>query len=145
MAEESAPKRRYVVDTNVLVYYALRTVPFNDEVSALFSEPFELIVPDSWRSEFLSVVWQSIRFQVISMYHGLELLEETESLLDWSVPVWTLWREALVAAKEHNCSTYDTLFVALAERECCSLLTYDQELLAAFPGITRTPDQVLSR
>jgi predicted nucleic acid-binding protein len=145
VAAESTKERRYVVDTNVLAYYALSTAPFNDEMSALLSTPVELIAPDSWYSEFLNVVWQSIRFRGISLFHGLELLEEVESLLNWSAPVWSLWREALVIAEEHDCSTYDTLFVVLAERECCYLLTYDQRLLIAFPDIARRPGQVLSR
>jgi predicted nucleic acid-binding protein len=144
MAKASTRQRRYVVDTNVLAYYALSTVPFIEEVSVLFSEPFELIAPDSWYSEFLNVVWQTIRFQDISLEHGLELLEEVENLLNWSVPVYSLWREALVIAEEYCCSTYDSLFVALAEREYCNLLTFDQRLLKAFPEIANTPEQVLS-
>ncbi len=144
MAKESPQQRRYVVDTNILAYYALNTAPFNEEVSVLFSEPFELIAPDSWYSEFLNIVWQTIRFQDISLDHGLELLEEVESLLNWSVPVYSLWREALVVAEEYSCSTYDTLFVALAERERCNLLTYDQKLLATLPEIAQKPEQVLS-
>ena len=46
MAEESPQPRRYVVDSNVLVYYALGTPPFHEEVSVLFSKPFELIAPE---------------------------------------------------------------------------------------------------
>ena len=145
MAKESTQQRRYVVDTNVLAYYALSTPPFRQQLSVLFSEPFELIAPDSWYSEFLNVVWQAICFQDISLDHGLELLDEVESLLNWSVPVYSLWREALVVAEEHSCSTYDTLFVTLAERERCSLLTYDQQLLTSFPEIAKRPEQVLSR
>ena len=145
MAKESMQPRRYVVDTNVLAYYTLSTSPFCEEVSEVFSKSFELIAPDSWYSEFLNVVWKTIRFQDISLYHGLELLEEAERLLDWSVPVGSLWREALVVAQEYSCSTYDTLFLALAEREHCNLLTYDQKLLTVFPDIALIPDQALSR
>ena len=144
MAKESTQPRRYVVDTNVLAYYALSTSPFCEEVSEVFSKSFELIAPDSWYSEFLNVVWKTIRFQDISLYHGLELLEEAERLLDWSVPVGSLWREALVVAQEYSCSTYDTLFLALAEREHCNLLTYDPKLLTSFPDIALKPTQVLS-
>jgi len=144
MAEARAAQGRFVVDTNVLAYYALGTEPFREEVAWLFSMTLELIAPDSWQSEFLNVLWQAIRFGAISLFHGLELLEEVGRLLSWTVPVGSLWREALVAAEEYNCSTYDTLFVALAERECCSLLTYDQRLLTAFPEIARRPSQVLS-
>ena len=143
MAEEGTEQRRYVVDTNVLAYYALATTPFSEELSVLFSQPFELIAPDSWYPEFLDVVWQAVRFQGIALADGLELLEEVERLLDWSVPVYSLWREALVVAEEHGCSTYDTLFIVLAERERCDLLTYDRKLLAAFPQIANTPGEVM--
>jgi predicted nucleic acid-binding protein len=144
MAEKGTQPRRYVVDTNVLAYYAFNTPPFNEEVSSLFSTSFELIAPDSWYAEFLNVVWQAIRFQDISPGYGLELLDEVERLLNWSVPVHSLWREALVVAEENGCSTYDTLFVALAEREHCDLLTYDQQLLTDFPRVAKKPDKVLS-
>jgi predicted nucleic acid-binding protein len=144
VVEASASERRFVVDTNILAYYALGTAPFHDEISRLFSLPFELIAPVSWRSEFLNVIWQTIRFQAISLEHGLKLLDEAESLLNWSIPVGSLRREALVFADEHNCSTYDTLFIVLAERGRSNLLTYDQKLLTAFPEIAIRPDQVLS-
>jgi predicted nucleic acid-binding protein len=143
MAEASTSERRYVIDTNVLAYYALSTAPFHEEVSELFSSPLELSAPDSWYSELLNVVWQAVRFQGITLEHGLELLEDVESLVNWSVPVGLLWREALACAAEYNCSTYDTLFVVLAERENSNLLTYDQRLLTAFPEIAKRPVQVL--
>lgn len=145
MAEAGSPAGKFVVDTNVLAYYALRAAPFHEEVSAFVSEPLELIAPDSWRSEFLSVTWRAVDSGGIALGDGMELLEDVERLLDWSVPVSWLWREALVCAAEHHFSTYDTLFVVLAERERCGLLTYDRELLAAFPGIASRPGQALSR
>ena len=141
MAQESRSERKLVVDTNVLVYYALNTAPFREEVAALFSKPFELLAPESWRVEFLNVIWQAIRSGAISREHGLELLEEAEHLLDRSVPIRSLWREALVCADQYNCSTYDTLFVVLAELERCGILTYDRLLLKVFPTITKTPGQ----
>ena len=141
MAEETPAERKFIVDTNVLVYYALNTAPFCEEAAALFSKPFELIAPDSWRVELLNVVWQAIRSEAISREHGLELLEEAEHLLDRSVPIRSLWREALVCAGEHNCNIYDTLFVVLAEREQSDLLTYDQLLLTTFPTAAKRPGQ----
>jgi len=141
MAQEKRSERKFVVDTNVLAYYAFNTAPFREEVAALFSKPFELLAPDPWRVEFLNVVWQAVRSGAISREHGLELLEEVEHLLDRSVPIRSLWREALVCADQYNCSPYDTLFVVLAERERCGILTYDRLLLKVFPTITKTPGQ----
>jgi predicted nucleic acid-binding protein len=82
-----------------------------------------------------------VRSGAISREHGLELLEVVEHLLDRSVSIGSLWREALVCADEYNCSPYDTLFVVLAEREQSDLLTYDRLLLTVFPTITKTPSQ----
>jgi predicted nucleic acid-binding protein len=144
MAEARPLQGRFVVDTNILAYYVLGTEPFNEELDGVFSMPLELIAPDSWQAEFLNVLWQTTRFREISLFHGLELLEEVGRLLSWTVPVVSLWREALVVAEEYNCSTYDTLFVALAEREGCDLLTYDKRLLTSFPKIARSPHQLLS-
>jgi predicted nucleic acid-binding protein len=144
MAEGRPLQGRFVVDTNILAYYVLGTEPFNEELDGVFSMPLEMIAPDSWQAEFLNVLWQTIHFQKISLFHGLELLEEVGRLLSWTVPVGSLWLEALAAAEEYNCSTYDTLFVALAEREGCNLLTYDQRLLSRFPTIAKSPSQLLS-
>lgn len=145
MAEKSSPERRFVIDTNVLAYYAFQTAPFHAEVAGLFSQPCELIAPDSWRAEFLNVLWQAIRSEITSVDYGLILLEEVEKLLNWTVSVPSLWREALVQSCEFNCSTYDSLFVILAEREQIHLLTYDRALLALFPSTAKRPGEVLIR
>ena len=144
MAERRPARREFVVDTNVLAYYALGTTPFCEEISELLSKPVELIAPDSWRVELLNVVWQASRSGAIQVGHGLALLEGVEKLLDRSVPVRSIWREALVCAQEHDLSTHDTLFIVLAEREQSDLLTYDQRLLAGFPRVARSPGRVLS-
>jgi predicted nucleic acid-binding protein len=139
MAGTGPQKREYVVDTNVLAYFALATPPFHEDVSTLFREPIELIAPESWHAEFLHVVWQAIRFQGIAACHGLELLEEVDRVVNHSVPVGSLWREALTASLEHDLNTYDALFLVLAEREHLELLTYDRRLLSAFPDIAKRP------
>jgi predicted nucleic acid-binding protein len=132
------------VDTNVLAYYAFQTSPFHEEVTVLFSKSFALIAPASWYSEFLNVAWLATRSNSVALEQGLALLGEIECLLDWSEPVHSLWREAFVMAQEYGVSTCDTLFVALAEREHCNLVSYDQKLLTIFPAIALRPDQVLT-
>ena len=55
-----------------------------------------------------------------------------------------LWRRALDLPVETDHPPYDTLFVALAEREGTRLVTYDAKLLAAFPNVAVTPADFLS-
>jgi predicted nucleic acid-binding protein len=54
----------------------------------------------------------------------------------------SLWSSALVLATRHRHSPHDTLFVALAERLDCPLVTYDQRVLELFPQVAVTPDAV---
>ena len=128
-----------VVDTNVVVYYLLGTDHQHEEAANAFSHGLQLLAPASMRAELLSAIWQAERKGVCSLEDGIGLLELTNSLLSVMVPVEALWREALVAAVEAGVSPYDTLFVVLAEREGCFLLSFDEELLRKFPLIVRCP------
>jgi len=49
----------------------------------------------------------------------------------------------LALASESGCSSYDCEFVALAELLNAPLLTYDKQILKAFPTIAVTPGEWL--
>lgn len=54
-----------------------------------------------------------------------------------SVSTVTLCQGALLRAIESGVSVCDTLFVELAARSACTLLTFDKAMLKAFPDIAR--------
>ena len=86
MAEARPLQGRFVVDTNILAYYVLGTEPFNEELDGVFSMPLELIAPDSWQEE--------------SFERTLAGQPFSDNLSNWTVPVGSLWREALVAVEQ---------------------------------------------
>jgi predicted nucleic acid-binding protein len=128
-----------VIDTNVLAYYLLGVEPYSHESSNLFEADIELIAPESFKAELLNVMWLSVRNGAISVVQGIEKLNYAEVLIDESVPITALWEDALVLAAESNHSPYDTLFVALAEREKTKLLSFDLPLRDAFPSTVMLP------
>ena len=46
---------------------------------------------------------------------------------------------------ESGVSVYDTLFVELAARSSCPLLTFDKAVVKAFPEIARRPRDLVGR
>ena len=128
-----------VIDTNVLAYYLLGVEPYCYETSKCFEMDIELITPESIKAELLNVMWLSVRNNAISVEQGIDKLNYTEVLINESVAITALWEEALVLAAESNHSPYDTLFIALAEREKTRLLSFDVRLQKAFPHTVVQP------
>jgi predicted nucleic acid-binding protein len=90
----------------------------------------------------LSVVWQAQRRALCSLEDGLELLEAAETLVGQTVPIQSLWREALVVSAENEVSPHDGLFVVLAEREGCPLVSFERGLKRPFPAVVRRPGEL---
>ena len=55
------------------------------------------------------------------------------------VPTATLCQGALLRAIASGVAVYDTLFIELAVRARCRLLTFDKALLRAFPDVATRP------
>lgn len=130
---------RAVVDTNVLAYHLMGTPRFAAEAGAFLAKADELLAPALWEAEIANVVWMSVRSGVVAADDALPKLTLARRLGVTSVPVRTLWHGALVRSLASDVAVYDTLFVELAEREGLDFVTFDQKLLAAFPGIARRP------
>jgi len=135
-------KMRIVIDTNVIAYYLLGVEPYNTEVADLFNKNIELIAPESWKPEIMNVLWLAIKNKGISLEQGIERLSLAEVLISESIPIDSLWNEALVFAVRKDHSPYDTVFIVLAEREGTKMVTYDQKVLELFPEITLRPGMV---
>lgn len=133
--------RTLVVDTNV-VYHLFGDEEQHAEASQVFRRGLELLAPVWWRAELLSALWQAQRHGLCLPEDAPGLLEAAAGLIGVCVPLAALWREALAAAVESGLSPCDTLFVVLAEREGCLLVSYDGALRRKFPAIVRRPAEL---
>ncbi|HEX6314159.1 MAG TPA: type II toxin-antitoxin system VapC family toxin [Gemmatimonadaceae bacterium] len=135
---------RVIVDTNVVAYYLLATEPFVDEVTTFWHRPLDPAAPTLWEAEVSNVLWMAARTGLIDKRLALRRLGMAARLGIRSVPIRRLWRGALARAMNSNIAAYDTLFVELAARERRPLVTFDANLLAAFPNVAVRPSAVVA-
>ena len=131
-----------VVDTNVVAYLLLGTETFVDEARACFEAVSHPVAPAHWEAELTNVVWMAIRTGVLPTEEGPVRLGLARRLGIESVSTATLCQGALLRAVTAGVPVYDTLFVELAVRTGCPLVTFDKAVLRAFPDIARRPREL---
>jgi predicted nucleic acid-binding protein len=132
-----------VIDTNVVFYYLLKVDPFWPQVRGLLQRAGRIAAPASWEAEIVSALWKAVGQALLSRDEALGKLGVVESFKIESVPVRSLWSKALVLSTRYKHSPHDTLFVALAQRLDCPLVTYDERLQGLFPDLAIPPEALL--
>jgi predicted nucleic acid-binding protein len=128
-----------VVDTNVVAYFLLGTESFVSEARMGLEAVSTPLAPGHWEAELTNVLWMAIRAGVLSADDGPMRLGLARRLGIESVATATLCQGALMRALATGVPVYDTLFVELAARSSCPLVTFDKAVLRAFPEIARRP------
>jgi predicted nucleic acid-binding protein len=131
-----------VVDTNVVVYYLLGTEPFALEARRFWQATGHPLAPAHWQAELANVVWMAVRTGALSADEGHRRLDFASRLRIQTVPIGSLWQVALTLSLDSGVAAYDTLFVALAQRRRLPLVTFDKQLLKAFPDIAQRPRDI---
>jgi len=130
---------KVVVDTNVVAYLLLGTEGFVDEARACLDVVSHPIAPAHWEAELANVVWVAVRSGVLPLEEGPVRLSLARRLGIESVMTATLCQGALFRSVASGVAVYDTLFVELAARTRCPLLTFDKALIKTFPNIAIRP------
>jgi len=128
-----------VVDTNVVAYFVLGTEKFARDARSCLEIVSNPTAPAHWEAELTNVIWMAVRKGVMPAEEGPARLGLARRLGIESVATATLCQGALLRAAATGISPYDTLFVELAVRSGCPLITFDQALLRGFPDIARLP------
>jgi predicted nucleic acid-binding protein len=134
-----------VVDTNVVAYLLLGTEAFVDEARVCFERVATPLAPAHWEAELANVVWMAVRASVLTLAEAPARLSLARRLGVESVPTATLCQSALLRSIQSRVSVYDTLFVELAMRSGCPLLTFDKAVLKAFPDVAIRPRVLAAR
>ena len=134
-----------VIDTNVIAYFLLGTLPFVDEVRQFWHEVTETLAPATWEAELTNVIWMAIRTGLMPTHEGVQRLRLATRLGVQSIPSRALWEGALHRALDSRLAVYDTLFVELAIREELPLVTFDAKVLSSFPEVARRPGALLAQ
>lgn len=134
-----------VVDTNVVAYLLLGTPTFVDESRLCFERISTPLAPAHWEAELANVVWMAVKAEVLSAVDAPARLGLARRLGIEAVATTTLSQGALLRAIESGISVYDTLFVELAARSSCPMITFDKAVLKAFPEVASRPRDLFER
>lgn len=126
---------RRVVDASVVVKL------FFDEEHSKAAEKHvkqagELLAPDLIWAEAANVVWKRVRRHDITPEEATGITQQLLALPIHVCPSADLVADALELAVRFDRSVYDGLYLALAVRRDCPLLTADQRL---FNALSETP------
>jgi len=89
----------------------------------------ELLAPTIFSAEAASALTKCERQKIIPVGQALPLLDDVLSDLPQIHPYEPLLRRATAISSQTRAGLYDCLYVALAEREGCELVTADERLL----------------
>lgn len=121
---------KYVLDSNVAVQWvipeplAVAACRLRDEFRAVVHE---LIAPDCWPTETAHALTKAERQGRLVDAEGLWM--DVMSTPPQFCPSLPLMPRALRIARQARIGVYDCLYVALAEREGCELVTADMRLI----------------
>ena len=128
-----------VADTNLLIY-AVTKNPLHGAAAIAALKKFPVVgTVDFVYAEATHVLSMEVRGNRATEAACLLWLDAIYAAVTFTVPAYFMWRRALELAALHRHSAYDTLFVALAEREGVPLLTFDRRLHALFPHVCLDP------
>lgn len=128
-----------VIDTNVVAYLLLGTEAFVGEARACLERVTTPLAPAHWEAELANVVWMAVRAGVLPASDAPARLALARRLGIEPIATSSLSQGALLRAIESGVSVYDTLFVELAARSACPLVTFDKAVLKALPAIACRP------
>ena len=128
---------KYVLDSSVAVKWVLKEIgtpkalALREDVRAM---TYEVIVPDVFPSEIAHALTKAERKKVIpvgaAFAHVYDILLNVQTL----VPYLPLLPRAIGISSQTRVAITDCIFVALAEREECDLVTADEKLVNNLPG-----------
>jgi predicted nucleic acid-binding protein len=124
---------RYVLDASAALCWVLAR-PNSGKALRLRADfqnaVHELIAPSNFPGEIASALTKAERQKLIAVGNARPLLAEVMRVAPVMHPYESLLDRAVDISSQTRSGLYDCLYVALAEREGCELVTDDQKLIA---------------
>ena len=130
-----------VADTNLVAYLLIEGPPSAACRQVLAKDP-AWVAPSFWRVEFANVLTNYVRFKKWPGVEARRLWEASQAL-----PFLTSLEldpgACIETAAQTGLSLYDALYVELARKIACPLITFDKACIQAAPGLALSVDAFL--
>lgn len=126
-----------VVDANLIgnLFIESKDAPLAIQV---FEKDPDWYAPILWQSEVRSIVTGYFRHNLLTLDKAFCIMDESHGLMtDHDRPVSSNLVLELIATSK--CTSYDCEYVALAKEMKLTLVTFDKQVVGAFPGIAVFP------
>jgi predicted nucleic acid-binding protein len=117
--------KRFVVDASVAIKWVL-TESHSEAALRLLNKDYELLVPDFFFPEIGNILWKRIRWGETTLdlaQHDLNALMEGDLQI---FPSFFLMPEALEIATSVGQAVYDCVYLTLAKKNQCQMVTADE-------------------
>jgi predicted nucleic acid-binding protein len=133
----------YVVDATIVISRFVRE-SYTPHTVALFTRlksGDQLYVPEFCRLECINVLWKHVRFHGVTRNQASQAVQDLLSLPLIITPADSVYTRALTIGLDHQLAVYDSIYIALAEKNQCSLIAMDgpQQRVAVALGIQLRP------
>ncbi len=100
-----------------------------------------LYVPEFCRLECINVLWKHVRFQGVPRAQAVQAVQDLLALPLTIASIDSVYTCALEVGLNHELAVYDSIYIALAEKQGCPLITADgpQQRVATTVGIILKP------
>lgn len=133
------------IDASVALKWFLAGEPDADFALKIVADGKTLIAPDILIAEVCHAAWKSARLGRITQAHVDQIAASLPRFIERFVNSTMLAERAVTISAELDHPVYDSLYLALAEREADELITADARLLAKVQGsVWRTSVVALS-
>jgi predicted nucleic acid-binding protein len=118
-----------IVDASVAVKW-LSEEPGSAQAEVLLAGVDDLIAPELVLAEIGNALWKKAVARILDRRQMLDGIQRVPAFFDRLVPVPEIATRATEIALDLRHPVYDCFYLALAERERCSLITADKRLLS---------------
>jgi predicted nucleic acid-binding protein len=122
-----------VADCN-LIAYLLIPGDFTAAAEQALQRDDQWVAPPVWRAEFINVLATCVRSGLFDIDAALRKLAAADA---WIAPVPESFdeRELIQLSVQSRVAIYDCIYVLLARKLGCTLVTNDKEVLRKFPDV----------
>jgi predicted nucleic acid-binding protein len=109
----------------------------------IFDKDPDWYAPVLWQSEMRSLITSYLRHKLIELNEAAQIMSEVHALMvehERFVSL-NLVLELVITSK---CTSYDCEYVALAKEMNLNLVTFDKQVVGAFPGIAVFPQDFMN-
>lgn len=125
---------KIVVDSSVVIKWFV-TEPLSEQARRVLQEyeagEVTLFAPDLLAAEIGNIVWKKYRLQGLAKTDAEQIIAAFRDLEITLISSAELLEKAFQIAMAHERTVYDSLYIALSEREQCVFITADERLVNA--------------